>query len=169
MGVRLSGVRPMRFGRRVLSFAERFTLQFEPEPNSGRWIWIGARIQTGYGHISRDGRPMEAHRASWSLENGPIPNGLSVLHRCDNPPCVNPRHLFLGSILDNNRDTIQKGRYRLGGLGAIRAMQTHCIHGHPFDQENTFRTPRGNRGCRICRRDDGRRRTARKALARARP
>jgi hypothetical protein len=75
------------------------------------WPWIGAKNGgEGYGVIFRDGRPALAHRVSWELHNGPIPDGLGVLHRCDNPPCVNPRHLFVGSNADNNRDKISKGR-----------------------------------------------------------
>ena len=53
---------------------------------------------------------MYAHRAAWELANGPVPNGMSVLHRCDNPPCVRPEHLFVGTQKDNVRDMIEKGR-----------------------------------------------------------
>ena len=79
------------------------------------WEWQGARNNKGYGilmlkepgkkHVART-----THRFSWELHNGPIPNGLWVLHRCDNPPCANPAHLFLGDNADNIRDMWAKGR-----------------------------------------------------------
>lgn len=82
------------------------------------WIWTGARKQGpwNYGIIEkdRDSRRMElAHRVSWRLHHGEIPSGLCVLHRCDNPPCVRPEHLFLGTLRDNTQDMIRKGRARL--------------------------------------------------------
>ena len=81
----------------------------------GCWTWVGNLAAKGYGKIRTAGRGsawLYAHRASWQLHNGPIPNGLCVLHRCDNPPCVNPEHLWLGTWADNNRDMALKGRAR---------------------------------------------------------
>jgi len=80
----------------------------------GCWLWTGAPNRTGYGTIRRSGRGsalLLAHRASWELHNGPIPEGLAVCHECDTPPCVRPEHLFLGTIADNNADMMGKGRY----------------------------------------------------------
>jgi hypothetical protein len=82
------------------------------------WGWNGARHLHGYGIILEGGRgsvPIGAHRASWLLHNGPIPDGLWVLHKCDNPPCCNPEHLFLGTVKDNSVDCARKGRVR-GGM-----------------------------------------------------
>src|SRR5687767_4720826 len=76
----------------------------------GCWLWTASRNAKGYGQIMYQRRPIHAHRVSWQLANGPIPDGLCVLHRCDNPQCVNPGHLFLGTIVDNNRDMFAKGR-----------------------------------------------------------
>ncbi len=79
----------------------------------GCWGWAGSKDQNGYGKIGeggRGGRDLLAHRVSWELSHGPIPNGLCVLHRCDNPECVNPLHLFLGTQTDNNADMHAKGR-----------------------------------------------------------
>lgn len=77
----------------------------------GCWIWVGATHSGGYGTLSMGaGAPAYAHRLSFALFKGPIPAGLWVLHRCDNPPCVNPDHLFLGTIRDNNADRHSKGR-----------------------------------------------------------
>lgn len=75
----------------------------------GCWLWKGAA--SSYGHMGGgDGRTLDAHRVAWELAHGPIPTGLWVLHRCDNPKCVNPSHLFLGTRSDNMRDAFEKGR-----------------------------------------------------------
>lgn len=89
---------------------ERFEMQYIPEPNSGCWLWIGACNHDGYGQLKRVGGSNMAHRFSWEFHNGPIPDGMNVLHKCDTPPCVNPRHLFLGSQLVNMQDCARKKR-----------------------------------------------------------
>jgi hypothetical protein len=70
------------------------------------WVWNGTCWEKGYGRLG----DKRAHRVMWAIVNGPIPPGLQVLHHCDNPPCVRPEHLFLGTQLDNMRDMIAKGR-----------------------------------------------------------
>lgn len=76
----------------------------------GCWNWIGAKNRKGYGNLKRGERYLNAHRYSWELTNGSIPAGKWVLHKCDNPACVRPEHLFLGDVLVNNRDMWTKGR-----------------------------------------------------------
>jgi hypothetical protein len=95
------------------SLWDRFHDKALPEPNSGCWLWIGAVKEFGYGVIGlgrREQGTAKAHRVAYELYCGPIPAGQNVLHRCDNPSCVNPEHLFLGSLSDNMKDCVSKGR-----------------------------------------------------------
>lgn len=91
-------------------YKERFERYVLPEPNSGCWLWIGSDDNKGYGKFSIKGKTTKAHRASYELYKGCIPIGLHVLHVCDNPICVNPDHLFLGTHSDNMKDRQTKGR-----------------------------------------------------------
>lgn len=83
-----------------------------PVENDKCWLWNGTINNNGYGMIYFQKRIGLAHRASWEIHRGPIPNGMYVLHRCDVRNCVNPGHLFLGTCTDNARDMHAKGRGR---------------------------------------------------------
>lgn len=106
---------------------ERFHEKYEKVPFSGCWIWTHAKMaKGGYGRITfKQGSQVGvgAHRVSWELHNGPIPNGMWVLHRCDVPACVNPDHLFLGNASDNALDAVSKGRHN---NGRKKFMETFC-------------------------------------------
>jgi hypothetical protein len=91
-----------------------------------------------------DGRRERAHRASYSLFVGAIPEGMVVRHKCDNPPCVNPRHLQVGTLGDNNQDTWDRGRRK-----PWQVSITACPSGHEYSPENT-RLYNGKRHCRAC-------------------
>ena len=92
---------------------ERFLKFVVVEEGTGCWLWTGAtKGHMGYGNFNFDGTSIAAHRASWLMFRGDIPNGLFVCHHCDVPTCVNPDHLWLGSAKDNNRDRDAKGRQK---------------------------------------------------------
>lgn len=113
--------------------------------------WPGRKGRNGYGLLTLRGGTLYAHRVVWELVNGPIPEGMEVCHTCDNPPCCNPAHLFLGTHQDNMLDMAQKGRW-----GNQNKGRTHCRNGHEYTPENTYWAPSGYRVCLTCRREWGR-------------
>lgn len=88
--------------------ADRFWLRVDKSGDC--WIWIGPKTGHGYGQFQSNKKRYKAHRYAWELENGPIPIGLEACHRCDNPACVRPSHIFLATHAENMRDCSRKGR-----------------------------------------------------------
>jgi HNH endonuclease len=81
------------------------------EKADGCWSWLGSRGPKGYGQLWSGGTFLRAHRVSWMLHVGPIPDGMWVLHHCDNPPCVRPGHLYLGTARENSADRERRKRH----------------------------------------------------------
>lgn len=106
-------------------------------------IWIGGKSLKGYGTISLDNKTYRAHRVSYTIYKGEIAHGLQVCHRCDNPPCVNPAHLFLGTASDNEQDKLSKGRN-------YQKNKTHCPQGHEYAGNNLYIDKNSHRTCKAC-------------------
>ena len=107
------------YPRKCRPLAERFWAKVEKRGADECWPWTGCRLpRGGYGQIGAlvDGqwRSVLASHVAWELHFDPVPAGQCVLHSCDNPPCVNPEHLFLGTYQDNSDDKLAKGRHRYG-------------------------------------------------------
>ena len=92
------------------------------------WLWTGAKGERGYGRIWRDGRNVPAAHISWELAYGPVPPEKQVLHKCDNPPCVRPDHLFLGTPVENHTDCIRKGRHPWTKLSVEKAAEIRRLY-----------------------------------------
>jgi hypothetical protein len=94
------------------------------------WLWTGATVRGGYGNfaVSR-GQMRTAHRVSYELANGPVTANQYVLHRCDNPPCANPAHLWVGNAKDNAQDAVGKGRMHYGDAHGLRKHPERAARG----------------------------------------
>ena len=142
------------------STAQRFWKYVDRRGPDECWPWMGGNVR-GYGRFYVGGRQRAAHQVAWEMENGrPFPAGMESLHSCDNPPCVNPRHISPGTHGDNMRDAFRKGRM----VAPQREIPAACREGHLYTEESTRITVDGCRVCRICDRAARRRRnTARRA------
>ena len=157
---------PLAGGTPHLRWPDSLLQRMEPQPNGCIYLVGVALTDQGYGRVTYPGGSL-AHRAAWEYFVGPIPEGMTVGHkchdasdcnegdRCRHRQCVNVEHLALESLGENvlaSRNT----------LGSIAAAKTHCVHGHEFTEENTYRCPSGKRECRTCRRINFARFTARR-------
>lgn len=136
----------------VKPLRERFEAKVLKGAYTTCWIWTGSAQKSGYGKISTgpSGILKRANRVSFELYVGEIPDGIFVCHKCDNPWCVNPDHLFLGTPKENTADAIAKGRMSTPKCGAANKAKTHCVHGHEFTPENTYIYSSGLRCCKEC-------------------
>lgn len=106
------------------------------------WVWTAVRVK-GYGVLSTSCGNRYAHRLTYELLVGPIPEGLHIDHRCRRKACCNPAHLEPVTNAEN---------VRRGNAGAYQAQKTHCKQGHPYDAENTLYRRTGGRSCKACHR-----------------
>ena len=112
---------------------------------TGCWEWQGFKGRYGHGQIRVKKIAILTHRLSWKIHKGAILDDLLICHHCDNPPCVNPEHLFSGTVDDNKKDMDNKGRGKNQNSGKV-----FCHRGHKFDLLNTY-ISRGERQCIACR------------------
>ncbi len=123
------------------------------------WLWTGYLDKLGYGYVSMFGRRVAAYRVSYLFHKGWFAEEQWVLHKCDNPPCVNPDHLFLGDAQSNVADMCRKGRH-------ASILRNHCRNGHPYEGDNVYvykEKGKPRRVCRECQRQAVARYAARKA------
>lgn len=107
------------------------------------WLWIGNRFKTGYAALFLNGNQRRAHRIGFGLFVHEIAKDRHADHLCRRPQCVNPIHI---------EDVTPRVNTERGNAPSAKNMQkTHCLHGHPFDKENTYNHPDGSRQCRTCR------------------
>lgn len=127
---------------------ERFMDRISPEPMSGCWLWLGPPIKDGYGLFVANRHTTTAHRWAWMLFRGAIPDGKVVCHHCDNPACVNPDHLFVGTLGDNMQDMHDKNRHPNSPKRSV------CRNGHNLATAGLHRNQSNPNGtCEQCRQE----------------
>lgn len=125
---------------------ERLWTKIDVKGKDECWKFLGSLAHRfGYGYLRYNGKHEGAHRAAWmSWNSSPVPEGMWVLHSCDNPACCNPHHLRVGTAKDNLADAVSRKRLWMQQV-------THCPQGHEYTEENTFYSHVNKRGCRECR------------------
>ena len=124
---------------------DRFWSKVNTEAPGGCWEWTAAKLKTGYGRFKFSGKPALAHRVSYELVYGEFDKTKQVIHSCDNPSCVKPDHLRLGTIQENMQDRGDRGRH-----GRYNSKKTQCKNGHPFSGDNLHINANGSRSCKEC-------------------
>ena len=134
---------------------QRFHDKYIVDPETGCWIWTGAKTANGYGRFRWEGRMQRAHRVAYAAANGDIPAGMQVDHICNRPSCIRPDHLQLATPAENVRYAIERDGTHIGA-------RTHCPRGHALTADNLVaaRLARGRRNCLTCHRAQTRERTA---------
>jgi hypothetical protein len=113
---------------------ERFNKKYKINETTDCWEWQYATNNLGYGFFRNNDKMRLAHRVSYEINNGPIPSGMCVCHLCDNPVCVNPDHLWLGTVKENMHDMIKKGRAnKRTKEDGFRLPRTSCEHCNQVD------------------------------------
>ena len=110
-----------------MSYEERFFQKVNKTDSC--WLWTGSLNSRGYGCLAVNRKTVSAHRYSYAIHKGEIPEGLIICHSCDVPACVNPDHLWAGTFADNMKDMVDKDRH-----GETSRKQTHCRKGHSFEE-----------------------------------
>ena len=134
------------------SQTNRFDQFIQKDEKTGCWNWLGSKDKRGYGRLFFKGKMVLAHRFSYEQVKGKIPASLEIDHICRNTTCVNPEHLELVTHIENVRR----------GLGNRYKEKTHCKNGHEFTPQNTINRKFGRRGCKACRKIQGRNRYRKK-------
>jgi hypothetical protein len=127
----------------TLAQLPRISSKFVIDEQTGCWNWTGAKSPAGYGKFHNNSGTMQAHRFMYELTKGKISRPLVIDHLCRNRGCVNPKHMEVVT----HRENTMRGE----NIAAKYARATHCVHGHPFDEANTYVTSKGLRHCRTCK------------------
>lgn len=136
---------------------ERIASAIRVDEQTGCHVWTWHRCRGGYGRIDWQGRKRQAHAVTYELRFGPPPHNGEIDHKCRNRACCNPDHLEFVS----HRENVLRGN----SFSAVNAAVTHCVNGHPFDDQNTAQLRRGGRACRACARERSRRVREQRAAA----